>query len=171
MNDNMRVWRYGSHMVVGTDLNGVASGGAPTALLFTPASIVIGSGGTEQANVAKFPLPNGGLFKIKRVITLATQVLAAGNTATIDIGPASDTDGVIQIALNVATTTVGVEFAYTPVKGAAGAVGAVYDYVFSSSDIPRLALVLNGVAANGDIFVMLEMEAVGGTANESPLGV
>jgi len=169
-NDNMRSWKYGSRMVVGTDYNGVASGGAPTANLFTPAHIDIGSGGTEQDNVAKFVLPNGGLFTIKRVITLATQDLAAGNTATIQIGPASDPDGVIEIGLTEALTAVGVEQVFTPVQATAGA-GLLANYVFSSSDSPRLRLHLNGAAADGDIFVMLEMEAVGGTAHDSVLGV
>jgi hypothetical protein len=167
-NDNLRVWRYGSRMVVGTDLNG---GAGPTANFFTPASIVIGSGGTIQDNVAKFPLPNGGQWKVKRVITVGTEDLAAGNTATIQIGPTSDVDGVIEIGLTEALTAVGVEQVFTPVQGAAGAAGAVFDYVFTSSDIPRLRLSARGAGADGDIFVMLEMEAVGGTANESALGV
>tara|TARA_R100000655_G_scaffold78027_1_gene117437 strand:- start:394 stop:903 length:510 start_codon:yes stop_codon:yes gene_type:complete len=167
-NDNLRVWRYGSRLVVGTDLNG---GAPPTANLFTPAHIVIGSGGTLADSVAKFLLPNGGQFKVKRVITIATQDLAAGNTAKIQIGPASDVDGVIEIELTEALTAVGVEQVFTPTKGAAGAAGALFDYVFTSSDFPRLRLHAKGAGADGDIFVMLEMEAVGGGPNESALGV
>ena len=169
-NDNMRVWRYGSRMVVGTDLNTGGTGTAPSANLFTPAHLNIGSGGNVQDSAMKFMLPNGGKFKVKRVITIATQDLAAGNTATLQIGPSSDVDGVIEIGLTEALTAVGVEQVFTPTKTTSGA-GALADYVFDSSDFPRLRLQAKGAGADGDIFVMLEMEAVSGTANESNLGV
>lgn len=168
-NDNMRAWRYGSRTVVATDLDG---GFSPTANLFTPAYLDVGSGGTVADGTAKFLLPKGGLFKVKQVIVMGVEALEAGQTATLQLGTALDADGVLEIDLTPANTAQGIESVFIPVQAETGP-GALANYVFSASNgnLPFLRLHTKGGTAPGNVWVMAEMEAVGGTLHESALGV